>query len=184
LRSRGSSGRLLIADKETQQKLQINQTQYDHMLANTKKIEERLGNGIKVTPTTARMTRKVTTPVLKVANSRRYRGPPEFREKPQNAPQSLTKTARRHPVARLHPLAVRKTFSSAMMWRAHRAVGYGEPYRNRRVTTLTHSYVFKSAAVPRSCRRGYRDIVAHRILRKSVQSPNVRPTAPALPQTL
>ena len=82
MRSRGSSGRLLIADKETQQKLQINQTQYDHMLANTKKIEERLGNGIKVTPTTARMTRKVTTPVLKVANSRRYRGPPEFREKP------------------------------------------------------------------------------------------------------
>jgi hypothetical protein len=49
----------LIADEETNQKLQINQDQYDHMLANAKKIGERLRGDIKVMPTAARMTRKV-----------------------------------------------------------------------------------------------------------------------------
>jgi hypothetical protein len=48
----------LIADEETQTKLQINQAQYDHMLANAKKLEARLP-GVKVMPTAARMTRKV-----------------------------------------------------------------------------------------------------------------------------
>jgi hypothetical protein len=41
----------LIAGEQTQQKLQINQAQYDHMLSNAKKIEERFGGGIKVMPT-------------------------------------------------------------------------------------------------------------------------------------
>ena len=41
----------LIADEETNKKLQINQAQYDHMLANARRIEERLGGGIKVMPT-------------------------------------------------------------------------------------------------------------------------------------
>jgi hypothetical protein len=48
----------LIADKETNTKLQINQAQYDHMLANAKKLQERLP-GIQAMPTAARMTRKV-----------------------------------------------------------------------------------------------------------------------------
>jgi hypothetical protein len=48
----------LIADEETNKKLQINQAQYDHMLANAKKLEARLP-GVKVMPTAARMTRKV-----------------------------------------------------------------------------------------------------------------------------
>jgi hypothetical protein len=43
----------LIADEETNKKLQINQAQYDHMLNNARKIEERMGNGIKVMPTAA-----------------------------------------------------------------------------------------------------------------------------------
>jgi hypothetical protein len=51
----------LIADEQTNQKLQINQAQYDHMLANAKKIEERLGHGIQVMPTAARMTRRSTS---------------------------------------------------------------------------------------------------------------------------
>jgi hypothetical protein len=48
----------LIADEQTKTKLQINQAQYDHMLANAKKLEARLP-GVKVMPTAARMTRKV-----------------------------------------------------------------------------------------------------------------------------
>jgi hypothetical protein len=48
----------LIADEETQTKLQISEKQYQHMLAKARKVEERLGNGIKVMPPAARMTRK------------------------------------------------------------------------------------------------------------------------------
>jgi hypothetical protein len=48
-----------LIDEETQQKLQINQEQYDHMLSNAKRLEERMGGGIKIMPTAARMTRKV-----------------------------------------------------------------------------------------------------------------------------
>lgn len=49
----------LIADEATSQKLQINEAQYQHMAANAKKIEERLGGRIQVMPTAARMTRKI-----------------------------------------------------------------------------------------------------------------------------
>jgi len=48
----------LIADPETNTKLQISQAQYDHMLTNARKLEARLP-GVKVMPTAARMTRKV-----------------------------------------------------------------------------------------------------------------------------
>ena len=48
----------LIADEETQTKLQISEAQYQHMLKNAKKLEARLP-GIQVMPTAARMTRKV-----------------------------------------------------------------------------------------------------------------------------
>jgi hypothetical protein len=48
----------IIADEETQTKLQINQDQYDHMLANAKKLEARVP-GVKVMPTAAKMHRKV-----------------------------------------------------------------------------------------------------------------------------
>ena len=49
----------LIADEETQTKLQISQDQYDHMLKNAAKVHQRLGHGIQVMPQAARMTRKV-----------------------------------------------------------------------------------------------------------------------------
>jgi hypothetical protein len=49
----------LIADEQTNQKLKINEKQYQHMLSNAKKLEEKLGNGITVMPTAARLTRKV-----------------------------------------------------------------------------------------------------------------------------
>ena len=49
----------VIADEETQTKLQVSEDAYQHMLRNARKLEERLGNGIKVMPTAARMTRKV-----------------------------------------------------------------------------------------------------------------------------
>ena len=49
----------LIADEETQTKLQISEKHYQHMLANARKVEERLGNGIQVMPIAARMTREV-----------------------------------------------------------------------------------------------------------------------------
>jgi hypothetical protein len=49
----------VIADEETQTKLQISEPAYQHMLANAKKLEERLGQGIKTMPTAARMARKV-----------------------------------------------------------------------------------------------------------------------------
>ncbi len=49
----------VIADEETQTKLQVSEDAYQHMLRNARKLEARLGNGIKVMPTAARMTRKV-----------------------------------------------------------------------------------------------------------------------------
>jgi hypothetical protein len=49
----------VIADEETQTKLQVSEDAYQHMLRNARKLEERLGRGIKVMPTAARMTRKV-----------------------------------------------------------------------------------------------------------------------------
>jgi hypothetical protein len=49
----------LIADEETQTKLQISEKQHAHMQANAQKIQDRLGNGIQVMPPAARMTRKV-----------------------------------------------------------------------------------------------------------------------------
>jgi hypothetical protein len=49
----------LIADEGTNKKLQISEAAYNHMLRNAAQIEERLGNGIKVMPTAARMSRKV-----------------------------------------------------------------------------------------------------------------------------
>ena len=49
----------LIADEQTQTKLQISEKQHQHMLANAQKIQERLGNGIQVMPPAAKMTRKV-----------------------------------------------------------------------------------------------------------------------------
>jgi hypothetical protein len=55
LRARGF---YLIADEETNQNLQINQAQYDHMLTSAKKLEEKLP-GVKVMPTAAKMHRKV-----------------------------------------------------------------------------------------------------------------------------
>jgi len=48
----------IIADEETQTKLQINQAQYDHMAANAKKLEARMP-GVKVMPTAAKMHRWV-----------------------------------------------------------------------------------------------------------------------------
>jgi hypothetical protein len=49
----------LIADEATGTKLQINEEQHQHMAANAKKIEARLGGGIKVMPTAARMSCRV-----------------------------------------------------------------------------------------------------------------------------
>ena len=49
----------VIADEETQTKLQISEAAYQHMLGNARKLEERLGHGVQVMPTAARMTRKV-----------------------------------------------------------------------------------------------------------------------------
>ena len=48
----------LIADPETNTKLQISQAAYDHMKNNARRLEEKLP-GVKVMPTAARMTRKV-----------------------------------------------------------------------------------------------------------------------------
>jgi hypothetical protein len=49
----------VIADDETQTKMQISEPAFELMKANARKTEERLGNGIKVMPTSARMVRKV-----------------------------------------------------------------------------------------------------------------------------
>jgi hypothetical protein len=48
----------VIADEETQTKPQISEAAFKHMASNARRLEERLGNGIKVMPTAARMTRK------------------------------------------------------------------------------------------------------------------------------
>jgi hypothetical protein len=49
----------LIAGEQTNTKLQISEAQYQHTLKNASKIQERLGHGIQVMPTAARMTREV-----------------------------------------------------------------------------------------------------------------------------
>lgn len=49
----------VIADEQTQTKLQISEEAYKRMEANARVLEARLGGGIKVMPTAARMTRKV-----------------------------------------------------------------------------------------------------------------------------
>lgn len=49
----------VVADEATNTKLQVSEEAYDLMLRNARKIEERLGNGIRVMPTAARMSRKV-----------------------------------------------------------------------------------------------------------------------------
>ena len=113
-----------------------------------------------------RAARKVTTPVLKVANRVEIGGHQNSvrsRRMPHNHWPNLR---RRHPVARLHADAGGQEHLQLGHAVARSSRRYGEPCRNGRVTTLTHSYRSKSAAVPRSCRRGYRDIVAHWIERK------------------
>jgi hypothetical protein len=47
----------VIADKETQTKIQVSEEQYQHMARNARALEARL-NGIKVMPPSVRMTRK------------------------------------------------------------------------------------------------------------------------------
>jgi hypothetical protein len=49
----------VIADEQTQTKVQISEEAYKRMETNAKALEEKLGHGIKVMPTSARMTRKV-----------------------------------------------------------------------------------------------------------------------------
>jgi hypothetical protein len=49
----------LIADEETNKKLQISAAASPPMVRNARQVEERLGNGIKVMPTAVRMTRKI-----------------------------------------------------------------------------------------------------------------------------
>lgn len=49
----------LTADEETQTILQISEEAYEHMKRNAQRLEERLGHGVKVMPTAARMSRNV-----------------------------------------------------------------------------------------------------------------------------
>lgn len=49
----------VIADEETQTKLQISEPAYEQMKRNAQRLEEKLGGSVKVMPTAARMSRKV-----------------------------------------------------------------------------------------------------------------------------
>jgi hypothetical protein len=48
----------VIADKETQTKVQVSEAQYEHMARNARILEGKLGGGVQVMPPSVRMTRK------------------------------------------------------------------------------------------------------------------------------